>query len=135
MLPGRSGAKPRQDPDRSSPAIPVTPKRTGYLSSAREQPTTRCRNDEIDNRGRRAFSRTLFGITDTFEGYVAFKQKSLQNSIDHYETRIDSIEAHLERKQERLIMQFVRMETLLSRIQNQSAWLCGQIDAANNAWN
>ena len=81
------------------------------------------------------FSRTLFGITDAYEGYVAFKQTSLQDSIDHYESRIDSMETHLEQKQERLILQFVRMETLLSRIQNQSAWLSGQIDAANNAWN
>ncbi len=80
------------------------------------------------------FSRTLFGITDAFEGYVAFKQNSLQDSIDDYQVRIDDMEARLEQKQESLIMQYVRMETILSNLQNQSAWLSSQITAANAAW-
>ena len=33
------------------------------------------------------FDRVLFSITDSYEGYVAFKQDSLQDSIDGFETR------------------------------------------------
>ena len=80
------------------------------------------------------FSRVLFGITDSFEGYVASKQTSLQDRIDAYATQIDNMEAQLERKREKLINQFVRMETALSKLQSQSSWLSQQTTALNNNW-
>ncbi len=80
------------------------------------------------------FSRVLFGITDSFEGYVPSKQSSLQNRIDSYGTQIESMEAQLDRKRERLINQFVRMETALSKIQSQSSWLAQQTQMISNNW-
>ena len=80
------------------------------------------------------FSRTLFDITDSVDGYVAFKQDSLQNSIDDFGTRIDEMEARLDKKTEMMINKFVAMEIALSKIQSQGQWLSGQIDAASSGW-
>lgn len=73
------------------------------------------------------FSRSLFYITDTYEGYVDFKLGSLQDTIDDYKTKIASKEALLEQRKENLVNRFVMMETALSRIQSQSSWLQAQI--------
>jgi len=78
--------------------------------------------------------RQLGFITDATDGYLKFKQTSLKSSIDGYGKQIDSLEAALERKTENLINQFVAMEMALSEIQNQSAWLAGQISAAESVW-
>ncbi|MCD6265407.1 MAG: flagellar filament capping protein FliD [Deltaproteobacteria bacterium] len=78
--------------------------------------------------------RQLGFITDTTDGYVAFKQESLQDSIDSYETRIEQMEAQLNRKMEMMINKFVAMEVALSKIQNQSNWLTGQINASYSGW-
>jgi flagellar hook-associated protein 2 len=80
------------------------------------------------------FDRVLFGITDSYEGYVAFKQDSLQDSIDSFETRIEEMEARLNLKMENMINKFVAMETALSVMQNQSDWLTGQINASYSGW-
>lgn len=74
------------------------------------------------------FSRSLYYITDIYEGYVDFKLDSLQDQIDDYETKMAAREALLERRKENLVNRFVMMETALSRIQNQSAWLQSQIN-------
>jgi len=81
-----------------------------------------------------AFERTLYAITDSLEGYVANKEESLQNSIDSFESLIERMEARLEQKMEMMINRFVAMELALSKIQSQSDWLSGQIDAANSGW-
>ncbi|MGD8892244.1 MAG: flagellar hook protein, partial [Desulfobacterales bacterium] len=80
------------------------------------------------------FDRVLFSITDSYEGYVAFKQDSLQNSIDSFETRIEEMEARLDLKMENMINKFVAMETALSVMQSQSEWLTGQINASYSGW-
>ena len=80
------------------------------------------------------FERALFYVTDSFEGYAAFKQDSLQNSIDDYDARITEMEASLLRKTEKLVNRFVAMEVALSKIQNQSDWLTGQINASYSGW-
>ncbi|MDA3835928.1 MAG: flagellar filament capping protein FliD, partial [Spirochaetales bacterium] len=80
------------------------------------------------------FDRELYGITDPYDGYVAFKQTSLQNSIDSFETQIEQMEAFLDRKMETMINRFVAMELALSKIQNQSDWLTGQINASFSGW-
>ena len=79
------------------------------------------------------FSRALYSITDSYEGYVASKQTSLQNQIDAYQTKIDAMEEQLSRKQETLTNQFVRMETALSKLQSQSSWLSQQLTALNKS--
>ena len=80
------------------------------------------------------FYRTLYNITDPYEGYAAFKQTSLSNSIDIFETQIEQIEAQLDRKMEMMINSYVAMETAMSKIQSQSSWLSGQISASLSAW-
>ncbi len=78
--------------------------------------------------------RQLGFITDTTDGYVAYKKTSLQNSIDSFETRIEDMDVQLNLKMERMINKFVAMEVALSRIQNQSQWLSGQINASFSGW-
>ncbi len=80
------------------------------------------------------FDRTLFSITDPYEGYVSFKESSLQNSIDDSQTRIDQMEAQLLLKKQTMINSFVMMETALNNIQTQSSWLTSQISAAEGGW-
>ena len=80
------------------------------------------------------FDRALFNIADSYEGYVAFKQESLQSSIKSFETQIEEMEERLERKMEMMINRFVAMEVALSKIQNQSQWLSGQINASYSGW-
>jgi flagellar hook-associated protein 2 len=74
------------------------------------------------------FSRVLYNITDSYDGYVAFKENSLQDNIDRLQTRMDDMEARLNQKQESMINQFVAMETFISQIQTQSQWLSQQIN-------
>ena len=80
------------------------------------------------------FDRTLFGITDSIDGYVAFKQDSLQDSINTFDTRIEQMETRLDQKTETMINRFVAMEQALNKLQNQSDWLAGQLSAAFSGW-
>jgi len=81
------------------------------------------------------FERVLYNMTDsTSDGYVAFKQDSLQDTINDLETQITEMEERLDQKMEMMINRFVAMELALARLQNQSAWLTGQINAADSAW-
>ncbi|MHB8830080.1 MAG: flagellar filament capping protein FliD [Syntrophales bacterium] len=80
------------------------------------------------------YDRTLFNITDAIDGYLAFKQQSLQDSIGGYETQIDEMEARLELKREQLLNRYAQMELALQKIQSQSNWLAGQLAAASNGW-
>lgn len=80
------------------------------------------------------FSRSLFNMTDSLEGYVAFKQTSLQNEIDGYKTQVEQMEALLSKKQETMTNRFVAMELALSKIQSQSSWLTSQLNTISNSW-
>lgn len=80
------------------------------------------------------FDNALFNITDSIDGYVAFKQDSLQDRITSFDDQIEQMEARLDRKMESMINRFVAMELAMSRIQNQSSWLSGQIEAAFKGW-
>jgi flagellar hook-associated protein 2 len=78
------------------------------------------------------FDRALFGITDSYEGYVSFKQDSLQDQVKRITNQVENMEALLQRKKEQMINRFVAMELTLSRLQNQSNWLAGQISGLSN---
>jgi flagellar hook-associated protein 2 len=80
------------------------------------------------------FDRVLFNMTDSIDGYITFKQESLQDSISGYETQIEEMEARLELKREQLLNSFIQMELALQKIQSQSSWLTGQITAASSGW-
>ncbi len=75
------------------------------------------------------FDRTLFNITDSFDGYVAYKQDSLEERVDSLETRIEEMEVRLDQKLEQMIARFVAMERALAAMQSQSSWLASQLDA------
>lgn len=80
------------------------------------------------------FNNILYQMTDTIEGYVTFKQTSLQDSITNFTDQISQMEDLLDKKQETMINRFVAMELALSKIQNQSNWLAAQLTSANSAW-
>jgi flagellar hook-associated protein 2 len=80
------------------------------------------------------YDRALFHITDSFEGYISDKQQSLQNNIKGFQTQIDEMEARLDRKREQMLNRFAQMELALQKIQSQSNWLSGQLNAADKAW-
>ncbi|MGV8056605.1 MAG: flagellar filament capping protein FliD [Smithellaceae bacterium] len=70
--------------------------------------------------------RQLGYLTNTTDGYVYYKQTSIQNSIDSFETQITQMEALLEQKQETMTNRFVAMEVALQKLQSQSSWLTSQ---------
>lgn len=80
------------------------------------------------------YDTALYNITDSFDGYVSFKQQSLQGSIKGFTTQIEEMNARLERKREVMINQFIQMELALQKIQSQSNWLTSQAEAAINGW-
>ena len=80
------------------------------------------------------FDRTLFNITDIYDGYLSFKQESLKDSIDLFEGHIEEMEVRLDLKMENMINQFVAMEVALSKMQSLSQWLSGQISAIYSGW-
>ncbi|MBN1380239.1 MAG: flagellar filament capping protein FliD [Deltaproteobacteria bacterium] len=80
------------------------------------------------------YDRTLYYITDTIDGYVTYKQQSLQESIASFETQIEELEERLAKKSEQMINRFVLMELALQKIQSQSNWLANQLSAADSGW-
>ena len=80
------------------------------------------------------YDRALFHITDSVEGYVSYKQESVQSNISEYETQIDEMEARLARKKEMLTDRYVKMELALQQMQSQSNWLAGQLTAVSSGW-
>lgn len=77
-------------------------------------------------------NRQLGFITNSSSGYVTFKETSIQDSIESYDTRISDMNATLARKQEMLINKYTAMEVALGKIQNQSNWLTSQMTVLSN---
>jgi flagellar hook-associated protein 2 len=75
------------------------------------------------------FERILYNMTDSVDGYVAFKQDSLQDRIQTMADQISAMESRLETKMQTMLSRFIAMELALSEIQNQSSWLTGQIQS------
>ncbi len=75
------------------------------------------------------FDRTLFSITDSYEGYLGFKQNSLSDRIDAIDDDIDRMQTRLDQKMEMMINRFVAMELAISTIQSQSSWLSSQLNS------
>lgn len=75
------------------------------------------------------FERVMYNMIDSVDGYVAFKQDSIQDRIETLEDQIASMETRLEQKMQTMISRFIAMELALSEIQNQSSWLTSQIQS------
>lgn len=80
------------------------------------------------------FERALFSIADTYEGYATFKQNSIIDQMNIYDIQIEEMEARIDKKRDQMINRFTAMELTLSKLQNQSDWLAGQINAAYSGW-
>jgi flagellar hook-associated protein 2 len=79
-----------------------------------------------------AFSRILYNLTDSIDGYVADKQTGIQNRIDNLDKKIDRMEGRLDKRMEILTNQYVAMETAMNKMQNLSSWLSSQISQLNS---
>jgi len=75
------------------------------------------------------FDRALFNITDSYEGYLSFKQDSLTDHISEMEDRIEQMEARLAQKKETMTARFTAMELALSKMQSMSTWLTSQLNS------
>ncbi|HOJ52689.1 MAG TPA: flagellar filament capping protein FliD [Syntrophales bacterium] len=80
------------------------------------------------------FSRALFNMTDSIDGYVTYKQKSLQDTITSLTNKITEMEDRLDKKKALLLSRFAKMELALSQFQSQSNWLSSQITLLNKNW-
>jgi flagellar hook-associated protein 2 len=74
-----------------------------------------------------SFARELGFITDSGGGTIQIKTNSLGRTISRLEGQIEDMETRLERRRQRLILQFVTMEKTLNTLQSQMNWLSGQI--------
>lgn len=73
----------------------------------------------------------LYSMSDSIDGYVANKQKSLQNQMDKLDKKVEKMEIRLTKYQETLIAKYTAMEKLLSQLQSQQSWLGSQIESLN----
>jgi len=80
------------------------------------------------------FSRALFNMTDSIDGYVTYKQKSLQETINSLTDKISEMEERLDKKKTLMLSKFAKMELALSRFQAQSNWLSSQINMISKNW-
>jgi flagellar hook-associated protein 2 len=58
-------------------------------------------------------------FTDPFTGSLSAETTRLQESVDRYQTRIDTLNAILDVRQQRLVEQFANLENILGLLQTQ----------------
>ncbi len=75
----------------------------------------------------------LHSMTDSIDGYVATKQKTLQSQMDKIDKKIENMEVRLARYQETLMAKYSAMESMLSILQSQQSWLEGQIKSLSGS--
>jgi flagellar hook-associated protein 2 len=71
----------------------------------------------------------LYSMTDSIDGYVATKQKSLQSQMDKIDKKISNMEVRLTRYQATLTAKYSAMEAMLNTLQSQQSWLTSQISS------
>ena len=80
-----------------------------------------------------ALSRSADLMLNAGTGTIALQQTSAQTGIASLERREVDVQARLDRRRESLVAQFVRMESLLGRLQSQGQYLTSQIGAINGS--
>lgn len=80
------------------------------------------------------FDRLLYGLTDPTAGAISGRGEVIQNTMKNLEEDVRAMESRLDKKMAELERQFVAMESALSRLQSQSGWLTGQINAVYKGW-
>lgn len=71
----------------------------------------------------------LYSMTNSIDGYVATKQKSLQSQMDRVDKKVDAMEVRLTRYQETLMAKYSAMESMLSTLNSQLSWLTSQVSS------
>lgn len=66
-------------------------------------------------------------VTDTYDGYLTQRSKSLQEQIDRYDDDIADEQDRVYRYEERLKAQFSQLELTMSRLQSQSSQMLSQL--------
>lgn len=74
-----------------------------------------------------SMNRKLDNMLNSVDGYITYRQKGLQTSIDNLQKQMDTLEERLVKERERLTNQYLNMEKSISRIQTLGAWLSQQL--------
>jgi flagellar hook-associated protein 2 len=67
--------------------------------------------------------KTVESFTDPLTGHLTEESNSLKDSVDAIETKIAALNATLETRRERLMRQFINLESILSQLQTQQSAL------------
>ncbi len=75
------------------------------------------------------FERSLQGLTNSTDGFVAGKEESIQGTMDRLDNRIAQMEDRIERQMQTITNQFIAMESTMRTLQSQGDWLMQQLSA------
>jgi flagellar hook-associated protein 2 len=78
------------------------------------------------------FTASADTVLTSGSGIIDLTTSSLQRTIDSLTTRQIDIQARLDRQRASLTARFTAMETAMSKLQTQSTWLTGQINALSS---
>jgi flagellar hook-associated protein 2 len=81
------------------------------------------------------FEAYLTGLTNSSDGLLAGRQKSINDNIARLDANILKAEARLEKREETLRGQFNAMEQLVSVMNSQSSYLSTQLKSLEGLWN
>jgi flagellar capping protein FliD len=66
---------------------------------------------------------TLDSLTDSEDGLITLRQKSLQKSKDYANDRLDMLNDQIEKYRERLVSQYTAMEQMMSTLNSQTTYI------------
>jgi flagellar hook-associated protein 2 len=73
----------------------------------------------------------LDGVTDTISGSIAYRTKTLNTLVSKITDSVEKQEARLEEKEEDLIQQFAKLESIMSTYSTQASYLSGLLSGSN----
>ncbi|MBN2169880.1 MAG: flagellar filament capping protein FliD [Candidatus Krumholzibacteriota bacterium] len=73
--------------------------------------------------------RDVENYLDSADGIFARRAQGIQNGIDDYDQQIEAMDARLEKRRERYLAEFSRMETLLAEMNSTSRTLSSMLDS------
>lgn len=76
--------------------------------------------------------RAMFYMTDSAEGFISDRQKSLENQMKSFDQKISDAEERISKKEQTLIAKFVAMEKLISQLNAQQQRLESQISSLSS---
>jgi flagellar hook-associated protein 2 len=81
------------------------------------------------------FDERLSSLTDPFSGTVGLRESNLNSMIERTATRIEELEQRLVLRRERLLQQFVQMETAVGELNSQGNYLANTLAGLSANWN